>query len=123
MDRYLFRGKRKYDNEWIVGHLFILNDKTFISVDSGCYYGRTHLIEDSFEEVILKTVGQCSGESDCDDKLIFEGDICEIWMGRDKQKSPYIVEDLRDLYLDLNHADSYNRISKIKVIGNIHNKE
>lgn len=55
---------------------------------------------------------------DSDGIQVYEDDILEIWVDGIKQDDYYIVEDLRELYLEMNRDDSYYRISKIKIIGN-----
>jgi len=49
---------------------------------------------------------------------VYEDDILEIWIDGAKQDNYYVVEDSRELYLEMNRDDSYYRISKIKVVGN-----
>lgn len=71
-DRYLFRGKGnpKYnDGEWYYGHL-IYDGSDYQIVDPE--YGSCK------RTVIPETVGQCTGLTDKNDKLIFEGDIVKI---------------------------------------------
>lgn len=68
-DRYLYRAKRKSDNQWIYGNL--------IQTDNGVYiiqnYVPQHLIENY--EVDTSTICQCTGLRDKNGKLIWENDI------------------------------------------------
>ena len=51
---------------------------------------------------------------------IYEGDILKIWIEGYEQASPYVVEDMRELYFELERDDSYYRIQETEVIGNIY---
>ena len=73
-NRYIFRGKRKDNGEWVTGYYVCLNeDRHYIytgyaETDCGTYYPDCH-------EVIPETVGQCTGRTDKNGKLMFEGDV------------------------------------------------
>ena len=71
----------------------------------------------SDEEDII--VQQFTGFQDFNNKDIYEGDIIRIWMGGCRQDNPYIVRDMRELYFECNREDSYFRITKIEIVGNI----
>ena len=68
-NRYIFRGERVDNGEWAEGDLMQWSDGTIrICVENGND-------ENTATTVIPETVGQCTGLTDKNGKLIFEGDV------------------------------------------------
>ncbi len=133
MREILFRGKTLDDNEWVYGGYF--NGKS-------CYFDGDELVEENevkhfipqgigaaFVKVDPKTVGQFTGLLDKNGKKIFEGDIIQVLLHKNKPKRDFIAYVLWD------NASSGFRLSEhdyfidtnsygFEIIGNIHyNKE
>lgn len=69
-NRYLFRGKRKDNGEWIQGYLYGIWERRYI------LWGMTNDILNRVE-VDPTTVCQCTGGKDKNSKLIYEKDIAK----------------------------------------------
>ena len=81
-NRYLFRGKRKDNGEWIQGYLYGIWERRYI------LWGMTNDIP-NMVEVDPETVCQCTAMPDKNNKLIFENDIAI--KHNDDDKEPYLI--------------------------------
>lgn len=112
----LFKGRRIYDDAWIVGYYVSVVDfesqmdfPVIIPMDSDIYsYGE--ITEFDFVDPI--TVGQYVGAVDADGTLIFEGDILENADG-----VRIIVPDIREC----GSIGSYS--TRYRVVGTVHDGE
>ena len=130
-ERFLSRGKRKDNGEWVDGNL-VYTRTTTLGVVTEIY-----TLEMRYE-VIPKIVGQCTGLKDKNGKLIFEGDIVEadgyiffVNFGKcggvaNKVDYGYIgyyldgYDEITKKALSYGLRDDICYFTNIEVIGNIH---
>ena len=100
-DRYLFRGKRFNNDEWVQG-TYTQNVKctplgAIIVIDVIQYIGRADGATYSFKyEIDPATIGQCTGLRDKNGTLIFEGDVLQWAIDDDPDsKDIFVVEWLQ----------------------------
>lgn len=81
-NRFLFRGKRIDNGEWVEGYLYGIWERRYI------LWGMTNDIP-NMVEVDPETVCQCTAMPDKNSKLIFENDI--VIKHNDDDKEPYLI--------------------------------
>lgn len=130
-DRYLFRGKRIDNGEWIIGNLiqnpFFKGMRSWISSEQEDKIrlksiSRTQALWNSIE-VDSSTICQCTGLKDKTGKLILENDIVETEYGKAVvvwDKSEWRIKWIDDLIWrkDLHYWANDNGCG-IEVIGNM----
>lgn len=122
-DRYLFKGKRVDNGEWVIGNLIT---NVFFRLGQSIPYilcpdkAKYDCFEDFTEEngifeVRPDTICRCTGLKDKNSKLIWENDICKYqWRGKTKID---VIKYVPPMF-------SYSRamrwdLDKDEVIGNI----
>ena len=124
MQNHTHRAKRKGDEKWVEGYLYILGEDS--------QYEKTYILESLDERetiydlrkgaylVIPETVGRFTGVYDRNNKKIFEGDIVRAMM--DFGPAGYI-ESVAPIYWH-NSCDcwcfNYFDMSTIEIIGNMY---
>lgn len=100
-NRFLCRGKRIGNGEWVEGFPFLVNDVSYILPhhNTGQPIHIDNLLSTSVE-VSKATICQCTGLKDKNGKLIWENDVCDR-----KEQYPEIVKYCNgDWTLDYSYA-------------------
>ena len=138
-ERYLYRGKRLDNGEWVTG--WIVHDDLIRDINGGCGLSTVDLSTDGrFECDVVRidpvTRGQCTGLRDKNGVLIYEGDIVKLnekgnrlWEIKYRDGS-YILQSIKTDnflatgkisvcagYMNLSY---YRPFRQIEIIGNIH---
>lgn len=91
-ERFLSRGKRKDNGEWVEGYLIQGNRTYIVTIEAINYMvvSTSCMASIKLVEVIPETVGRCTGLKEKNGKLIFEGDIVNF-VNDDGESSLYVV--------------------------------
>ena len=133
-DRYLFRGKRTDNGEWITGYLlvkkkdFYICEKPYECMDEYSSLNGQSYGFGGFKFVDPSTICQCTGLKDTDGKLIWENDIVAYW-DTYSTESGYVeadcigkvVWDAETISFQVTNrlsAESYEVLDECSVIGN-----
>ena len=91
-ERYLFRGKRRDNGEWVQGNLCYFNDPVRFRADKWCAKIGSGLdMHNPHKLVDPATIGQCTGLRDKNDMLIFEGDHVSFYRNSDENYTGNVV--------------------------------
>ncbi len=109
--RGLWRGRCVVNGEWVIGDLVRSITR------SSCFVGRY--------TVVQSTLGECTGLTDKNGKLIFEGDIVKVgnYTGNLKIEYGVVRYDNKSAVFFVKYSNMENYLDEedeMEIIGNIH---
>lgn len=128
-NRFLSRGKRIDNGEWVEGFPFLVNDVSYILPhhNTGQPIHIDNLLSTSVE-VSKATICQCTGLKDKNGRLIFENDIVGYWDTYSTENGQAeadcigkVVWDDETISFQVTNrlsAESYEVLDECSVIGN-----
>ena len=121
-DRFLFRGKRVDNGEWVIGRLICINSLLYEKPKDAIQIQNGKTKTCNSYVIIPETVGQCTGLKDKHGKLIFKGDIVVnrdiSGSGKAREFNPRAVIWKQE-YCGFN-VSAIGDNEEIEIIGNIH---
>ena len=131
-DRYLFRGKRIDNEEWVQGHYDFIPQSYILAKDlhmvrflqDGFLHSHKTITSNSVS-IDPATLGQCTGLKDADNRLIFEGDIVNTEIAPGFGQNVKVVWHDSSWCLQVPGWEGYyyrllGRNTRCVVVGNVH---
>ena len=109
-DRYLFRGKRADNGEWVQGSYQNYGNKVIIAA---CV-------------IDFATFGQCTGLKDKNSRLIFEGDLLQWLIDHDEYRLGFVIWEYGGWRVDMPAVAVAVPLTEIleddiaRISGNVH---